>query len=407
MASDRPDPSIFLERTKRLLEMLGNPQNEFKVLHIAGTSGKGTLAMMVDQALSDSGIRSGCFTSPFMTNPCEMIRVLGECIDEASFELQSERVREASDILQKMHPLLGAPSTFESLFALALLQFRESECEYVILEAGLGGRWDATNIVEKPFLSVITNIGLDHQELLGDTVEKIAADKAGVIKAGTPFFTAAHQSSCRQLMMDRCMELGAVFHWVGPFEEESLAPFLQNHYLANALLKACGVKNFSDSGLHKISRELSGRQELVQRNPSVVLDGAHNDDKIAALISSMEIQHDSDWVLVLALDSKRDPEVLAPLIERATFVVFTDFIRPERESWHASQLHQWATGRFQGGEQDFFEASDPQHAMKQALEIATEEDLVLVTGSFYLVGNLRPNWVRAISTGENFGTRVC
>ena len=185
-----------LLHTREFMKRLGNPCQGRKVLHVAGTNGKGSVCAYMQAILLFEGKRVGFFTSPHLVKLNERIRINGKDIDDDTYCLIFEKVQQVAEELEKEG--LEHPSYFEFLYGMGMLAFEESDAEYIVLETGLGGRLDATNSFEHPFLSVITSIGLDHTEILGDTIEKIAGEKAGIIKKGVPvFFDGSDERSSR------------------------------------------------------------------------------------------------------------------------------------------------------------------------------------------------------------------
>ena len=172
-----------LERIIKMMAYVGNPQDKLKFVHVAGTNGKGSTSTMLASILTNSGYKTGLFTSPYVIDFRERFMVDGEMISEEEFAEIMTKVRTVNDLLEKSGCSL---TQFELITAVALLWFVQKECDVVVLECGLGGRLDSTNVIKNPLCSVITKISLDHTDILGDTVEKIAAEKAGIIKPGCP-----------------------------------------------------------------------------------------------------------------------------------------------------------------------------------------------------------------------------
>ena len=173
-----------LEHTKEMLRRLGNPQNHFRVIHVAGTNGKGSVCAYLASMLKQGGYRTGLFTSPHLVTINERFQINGEMISDQQFLKTFLHVKEVID--QAVSEGIGHPSYFETLFLMGMEIFREAQVDYLVLETGLGGRLDATNSVEKPLACIITSISLDHMEYLGNTVSEIAGEKAGIIKPGVP-----------------------------------------------------------------------------------------------------------------------------------------------------------------------------------------------------------------------------
>ena len=312
-----------------LMARLGDPQRRLRFVHIAGTNGKGSCAAMLDAMLRAAGYRTGLYTSPDLTGPWERLRVNGVSITQDDFARITALVRQAAQGLEE-------PSFFEKLTAAAFVWFAEQRCDIVILEVGLGGRLDATNIIETPAVSVIMPIGLDHTAVLGGTVSAIAAEKAGIIKPGCPVVCAPQVPEAAEVIQDRCREMGAALHEVditkihplsrspagqrfsyGGMEDIHLA-LLGPHQLENACaaIETARLLGLSEAD---IRAGLAGaawpcRFEYIPGRPAFILDGAHNPHGAAALAAAlreyfpgrrlpmvMGVMADKDWRGILAL----------------------------------------------------------------------------------------------------------
>ena len=190
-----------LDRIKGLCEKMGNPQNSLKFIHVAGTNGKGSFCSMLDSVLREAGYKVGLFTSPYIKEFGERIRFGGENISDKDLIEVTEFVRPIADAMS------DKPTEFELITAIGFEYFKRKNCDIVILEAGLGGRLDSTNVINTPVLSVITGIALEHTEILGDTVEKIAAEKAGIIKTGVPVLFGGEDDSAHEVICKKAKEI--------------------------------------------------------------------------------------------------------------------------------------------------------------------------------------------------------
>ena len=202
------------EHTRELLRRLGQPQNDFKVIHVAGSNGKGSVCAFIDSILRSAGKRVGLFTSPHLSCIEERFRVDGQPCERECFVRAAQAVQRAVDSM--MQQGMPHPSFFEYVFATGMLIFAEYQAEYVVLETGLGGRLDATNIIERPLLTVITSISLEHTELLGDTIAKIAAEKAGIIKPGVPIVYDASLPEADRVIADCARQQACMAYPVFP-----------------------------------------------------------------------------------------------------------------------------------------------------------------------------------------------
>lgn len=301
-----------LEHTKRLLECLGNPQNGFKVIHVAGTNGKGSTCAYLASMFHEGGLTCGLFVSPHLVTVRERFQIDGRMISEEDFVEVFGRVK--AEIDRFVENGEGHPSYFETLFVMGMLYFRKKQVEYVVLETGLGGRLDATNTVERPLASIITSISLDHTEWLGDTVEAIAGEKAGIIKPGVPVIFDGHVPEASAVIQGRADELfspayelsegmyeirkadreGITFRFGSPYcpDTELHIPYIAPYQMMNAALAFLTMLALQKE--HGISparlREgiahtrWPGRMETVL--PGVVVDGAHNADGVARFVET-------------------------------------------------------------------------------------------------------------------------
>ncbi len=312
-----------------LCAALGDPQAGLRCVHIAGTNGKGSCAAMTAAVLQAAGYRTGLYTSPDLTGPWERIKVDGVDINLSDFAAVTARVREACRGLDE-------PSYFEKMTAAAFLYFAQKRCDYVVLETGLGGRLDATNVIEKPAVSVIMPIGLDHTAVLGDTLTAIAGEKAGIVKAGCPVVCAPQPIEARDVIRARCETVGASLHEVdinklrlgsyslagqrfsyGDMADVDIG-LLGRHQAENAcaVLEACRVLGLSERDIRAglKSAKWPCRFEYIPGAPPVILDGAHNPHGAAALAAGlreylpgqkctmlMGAMADKDWLGVLKI----------------------------------------------------------------------------------------------------------
>ena len=285
-----------LERITAMLEKLGNPQQGMKFVHIAGTNGKGSCAAMTASVLKAAGYKTGLYTSPYLYRFNERMQINGKEIDDA---VLAELVTRVKPIAEGME---DHPTVFEIMTATALLWYKEEACDIVVLEVGLGGRFDATNVIAAPECAVIMNIGLDHTAVLGDTIEQIAFEKAGILKPGTEAVLFQQTQSVTEVVRERCDELGISLH-VPDFDaiktefdslygqtftykgESDALPLLGAHQLKNAatvlevveVLRAKGWKleqSDVEHGLYAV--HWPGRFELLSEEPFFVVDGGHN-----------------------------------------------------------------------------------------------------------------------------------
>ena len=289
-----------LDTIRGLCAALGDPQRRFAAIHVAGTNGKGAVTAILDAALRRTGLHVGRYTSPHLVQLNERFFLDGAPVDDTTLECLGERI---STILSTPQPLNSSPpqplnpTYFEALTAVAFLIYAEKAVDVAILECGLGGRLDATNIC-RPSLCVITRIGLDHCDWLGDTIERIAAEKAGIIKPGVPVVLGANDAAVRAVIERHAKELGAPFHYAPDLAQEGEIP--EGFSLAGAFnrenavtaLAALKVYLGATDGSRRLSTALDGFSDVVwpgrfQRVGDFIVDGAHNPPAARALVASL------------------------------------------------------------------------------------------------------------------------
>lgn len=394
-----------LDRMRALMAKLGDPQEKLKFVHIAGTNGKGSCAAMLASILKVSGYRTGLFTSPYLYRFNERMRINGKQIeDEALAEIVSA-IKPAADALDEH------PTVFELVTAAALLWFQREGCDIVVLEVGLGGRLDATNIIPRPEAAVIMNIGLDHTERLGGTVEEIAAEKAGIIKPGCRCVLYGQSESVEAVVRRRCEEQGAElriadFSKIKPefdslygqsfeYKGESYAlPLLGRCQLQNAATALDAVEALREAGWQLEQSEVEhglyavswpGRFELVHDEPLFVVDGGHNPQCAQTVIENLTqyFPHEKHVLLVGMLADKDYKSMLNILNHSADeYVCITP---PSPRALPAEELAQ-ELKRF--GKRVTV-CGDIREGVAAASDAAGKLGMVCATGSLYSVGEIR------------------
>ena len=351
------------DHTRKFLEYLGNPQEGLKVLHVAGTNGKGSVCAYLDGMLRSEGKRTGLFTSPHLVKINERIVLDGEEIPDDRFCEVFERTLTA---VKKMEGEgLAHPTFFEFLFGMAMLAFAEGGMEYAVLETGLGGRLDATNAVEQPLVSIITSIGMDHMEYLGDTIGEIASEKAGIIKSGVPVFYAQTSEESDEVIRRKaeelhtfCKKIGKDAYEILGIEDKHIAFSCSNAYYGNTTWKLNNIGTyqpanamlalevmrilFGDSGHPDIWREAlsgvkwAGRMEEVL--PDVYVDGAHNVSAVEAFAASVLPDVRGRVILFSAVKDKDYEDMISCLCRnvQADFYVVT--LIADRRAAQAEEL---------------------------------------------------------------------
>jgi len=402
-----------LARMRALLRALGDPQNVYPSIHVGGTSGKGSTAAMIASVLQAAGLKTALHVKPHLHAPTERARIDGVPITQERFAELTAAIRRAADGM-RLAP--GPPTYYEATLALAFLAFAQEKVDVAVVEVGLGGTSDGTNVLA-PVLSVITNVGLDHTEILGETLEAIARDKAGIAKSGVPLVSDVAPGEARAQVALRCASVGAplilvsehariayasataaaqCFHVATTRGDYAVAlPLfgeMQRRNAATAILalEALPARLRPEhaaivAGLGLV--ELPGRMEIRSGDPTVVFDIAHNPEKAAALAAALRERFpERRFVFVLAVAATKDAagvlRSLLPLAERA---FCTRFGRAGREAVAPGRLA--ATAIAAGVHASV--VATPHAAFDAARAAAPPGGIVVVTGSTFLVGELR------------------
>jgi dihydrofolate synthase/folylpolyglutamate synthase len=394
-----------LSSTLRLLEHLGIPFEQGRYLHIAGTNGKGSVAAMVSAILTQAGHKVGLFTSPHLVRFQERYRLEDRDIPGARLLDLINAVRAVSDDTEP-------PTFFEFATAMAFLYFFQEGADPIILETGMGGRLDATNIV-KPLVSVITNISRDHQEFLGESLLAIAGEKAGIIKAGAPLVTFACQKLVLSLFRRRCQELNAPMYVGGRdfrarcrrngrFSYEGLDLKLDDltaglpgrHQYGNAAVALAvlellnrGEFNITEASIREGLRHTRwpGRMEQVAQDPRVILDGAHNPAAALTLAQALKTGHQNGrLILVMGVMADKDMDaILGRLLPLAQTVVFT------QPRYFRAATPKDLAARSRAHQVEVFMIPRVAEAVRAAQSLAGPQDRIVVTGSLYTVGEAK------------------
>lgn len=377
-----PHPGMYLERMQDFLDMIGNPEKRFKYIHITGTAGKGSVSSIVQSTLTAKGKKTGLFTSPFVVSTIEKIQVGKKYIDPIDFANILESIKPLIDAmtLSSRH---GMPSYFEIIFAIALIYFKKEKCEYAVLEVGLGGRYDATNIIEKPLVTAITNIGLDHTQILGTTIEKIAYDKSGIIKKASHFFTTEDNNNLLSIFKKECENVQAEFNQCVVIE---LDYNQKNRLLAGSICADLGIIKSPENVC--VPDSLPARFEIINKNLLIIIDGAHNPSKIASTIYNLENHSYKKFFLVVAISADKDwKTMLKILLPKTDKLYITRFNVQGRQCVDLKILMKFARKYHPPCQILLF--TDPIQAFNEAKESMRKNDALLVTGSFFLAGNIR------------------
>lgn len=398
-----PSSNLKLERIIHLLELLGNPQDKFLSIHVGGTSGKGSTATMISFILQEAGYKIGLHVSPYLQVINEGFQINNSLVSSSKLLKLMDKVMPAVEQVSRENPF-GKPSYFEAKVALAFLLFAEEKIDVAIVEVGLGGKLDATNVL-KSKVSVLTNVGLDHTAILGNTIEKIITDKAEIIKPNQIVISGVTQESAKKIVTDKTKKVGAkLLQYNQDFKE--------NHDLEIGLLgdfqqinAACAIEAAQAFSNQKITDQqietglkkarIPGRMEIIQKKPLVILDGAHNPDKMTALINSLKRRYPhKKWLSVISFKEDKDiDKMLKILTKNNETIITTEFYgTPLWGAYSATELSEKVKN--QNPSIKTLVNKNPIEALEKALEITKNkpDTLVLITGSLYLIGNIRNYW---------------
>jgi dihydrofolate synthase/folylpolyglutamate synthase len=383
---------LGLDRIRAVLAALGNPQDSFRSIHVAGTNGKGSTCAMIDAGLRTAGIRTGLFTSPHLIEPTERIVIDGMPVTTRQFE-------QAFDVVHKIAGELDLdfhPTYFETVTAMAFWLFRELRVETAVVETGLGGRLDATNVLN-PTLTVITPIDFDHEAYLGGTIEAIAAEKAGILKTGVPAIFARQRPEAQKVLDQRAAALNIPVKRTEDYDGRDLivtargshfsgihVPLAGEHQVENAIAAALALESLAISPKGIEHTIWPGRLEHISPNPDIILDGAHNPAGARALVRYLERFYAGRklWLIYGAMRDKSVDEIAGILFPLASRVILTapDNARALRPEAVAELTDQADLSSI---------APDILTALQQARKEITENDVIVITGSLFLVGEAR------------------
>ncbi len=406
------------ERIERLLELLGDPHKNLKYIHVVGTNGKGSVSTALSYILRNAGYKTGLFTSPYIVEFGERIQINNTYISHDDIAELTAVIKEKTDLMENEELY---PTVFEVTTALALLYFAKEGCDMVILEAGIGGEHDSTNVIPAPLECIFMSISLDHTEMLGDTITKIATEKSGIIKKGSAVISYPdsgedfgfipqskeatdvikgkcdlvgcdfYQPETDKLQIIRSDIYGSEFYYDGIKIKTRLCGA---HQIANmitavtAARKLCsfgycvGEQSIKD-GIYDFT--IPGRMEIVSDSPLTILDGGHNEGCLKALRSMTET-YLKDKKITMLMSFMKDKDytsalsIIAPMAETIIFTQ-TDTLRGESPEVLAENAKPYC--------KNIICCQDPQEAYSQALSLTGKDDALIVTGSFYLVSEVR------------------
>ena len=394
------------EHAQALLKKMGNPEKKLKYVHIGGTNGKGSTAAMVASVLQAAGYKTGLYTSPYLYKFHERIQINGEQISDEDLATTTEYVKSFADEMS------DCPSEFALVCCIAFEYFARKNCDIVVLEVGMGGANDSTNVIECPEVAILTNIGLDHTEYLGETLEEIATTKAGIIKSegtavfyrSTPSVEKIFREVCEQrnvwaifadfdsLCLQKHSLEGQTFNYGK--RENIFIPLLGNHQLKNAAVSICAVEILIEKGWNINEEHLlqglatvkwPGRFEVISKNPLFVIDGGHNSQCIDALAENIRTYFEGRKVIAITgvLADKDYEEMYRPMFSCIDeFVCITP---PSPRRLEAVKL----AGYLKQAGAKAVACDSIQDGIRRALKVAGEDGAVLCFGSLYSIAELQ------------------
>jgi len=403
-----------LERTYKLLELLDNPQDKLKIIHVAGTNGKGSTTAMITSMLKGCGYKVGMYTSPFLEEFEERIQINGENIPKEKLAQLITKIKYAVDkVIEEGY---NHPTEFEIITVLMFLYFATEEVDFAVVEVGLGGRLDSTNVIT-PILSVITSISFDHTNLLGNTLEEIAAEKAGIIKSCIPTVIYPQEEMAERVISSKCQELDSKLYKINKedakliniIKEDKIyqqvkvklddeydvkLPLLGEHQILNLAVALKALEVIKDKA-PKLNRESivkslatvrwNGRLEIMSNSPYVVIDGAHNIQGITQLDKNIKKYFEyKDMYLILGILADKDVEDMVKVITpkaKKVFTVTPNSMRAETAEELMNEVKKY---------NESCEAyNDYKNAFEDALKLCKKDDLLLISGSLYMIGEMR------------------
>jgi dihydrofolate synthase/folylpolyglutamate synthase len=400
-----------LKHVKELLNRMGNPQLAARTIHIAGTKGKGSVAAMISQVLSSSGYKTGRYTSPHLHNLRERISIDGSLISEDAFAAAMAEVKPFIESM-KQDATFRQLTYFEALTALAFAYFQKKQADFQVLEVGLGGRLDATNVVAKPAVCIITSISLDHTQLLGNTIGEIAREKAGIIKPGCWVVISPQPEEAASVINDICREkkakvvqVGKDVTWhktVGDLHHQSLViegrtskyqvsiPLLGDFQLENATTAVAALEILASEGFAISTADITqglaqvkwpGRFQILQQHPTVLVDGAHNVASMKRLVNNIKAYFAHKRIfLVFGTSCDKDiPGIVNELVLLSPQVIVT-----QASHSRAAAPSTLAAEFSKRGIEPETKETVPE-AIGRALSIAKKTDIICVTGSLFVV----------------------
>lgn len=409
---------LGLDRMEELLRRLGNPQDDLKVIHVAGTNGKGSVSKYLEEGLSACGYKMGLYTSPYIETFNERIRYDGADISDEDLEYYGQKVVSAAEAM--VADGLDSPTEFEVVTAIAFLYFAGRQADITILEVGLGGIGDSTNVVKSPLASVITSISYDHMAQLGSSLAEIAVNKAGIIKTGCPVIANVPQRDAAKIIARKAYAMGSRLYDISgiraavsdetPFSQKVSMELYEKsysdveismvgrHQAENLKTALATLEILRKSGAVKLDREAlyeglkrarqPGRFEVISEDPLVIIDGAHNEAGAQALQETMAQHFAGKKILLVAgiLADKEIDSIVKFLTKITDHIIVTEPDNPRKLA--AEKLAEHVADFGVAAEA----VTDVEAAVHRAKELADGYDVILFAGSLYLIGDVRRLW---------------
>ena len=397
---------LGLDNIRELLERLGNPQDQLRVVHIAGTNGKGSTLAFLAGIFRESGYRAGRYVSPASFSYEERFRINEENISKKDLCFYMEKIKNVAEEMVKDG--LSHPTMFEIETALSFLYFLDKKVDVVLLETGMGGRLDATNVVKKPIATVIASIGMDHMQFLGDTLEKIASEKAGIIKEGCPVISYDNTKEVNEVIKNKAKQMHAKVTFVnsagirvlqeslngesfsyrssdGRWYEKIEIPLLGRHQINNAALALETlnvIKNYycisdfqTEDGMRKTIWR--GRIEILEREPMVICDGAHNPDGAKSLLSFLQNNFTNQRLIyIMGVLSDKDYEQMVQILAPAADKIYT--VAPDNPRALSSRELCNCTSKYH---QNVEERQRLAECLSEVRQKAEKDDVIIICGT--------------------------
>lgn len=411
---DKFGSRLGLTSISKLMELLGNPQDDLKIIHIAGTNGKGSTSSFIASCLEEAGYNVGLFTSPFLERFNERIQINGIDIPDDALGNITSLVKEAAD--KMVESGMEHPTTFEIVTAIGFIYFKEEDVDYLVLEVGLGGRFDSTNVIDKSLASVITSIDFDHIDQLGDSLDKIAYQKTGIIKENGIVISYEQEKEAAAVIEEVAesqnaklaiskndniriiheSDMGNTFNY--RYKDEYLkavkTSMIGEYQIYNAslaittllVLREKGLVSIRNDDIYKgiLNTKWKGRLEVLRKEPTFLIDGAHNVQAIDHLAKALELFSYDRLILAIAILKDKDVDhMIGKLVPLADAIIATEVNMPRKLD--AESLAR----KIKEYNENVYIEKDIKAAIDKSLSLANKGDLILFGGSLYLIGEVR------------------